>query len=176
MNMKAKLHLTKERELRKDHMRLQDTVFSSSMPALPAIGSGSKYQLLPQVRQSLRDPQQLQSQEAQQAVSYYQPYYHDMESLKEVIHGFSEYSRERAQKEMLEKHRASRRKTLYEVMDMQRTGGRSSLSRVSVDPEGRRAETLVRKDAYGLSKRNLSTLSQLLDKLRSQYYRTKCVN
>ena len=168
LNLKAKLHLTKERALRKEHMRLQEPTFSPT--GLPEVSTRP----MSKGRKSLREPVQ-----ESPVTSFYQPYYQGMHSLKEVVTNYAEYAKTKAKVELLERRRLARQKTIYDVMekDAQRVTGKAygEGSKYNTARDGRKVETLVRKDAYDLSKKNLASLAKLLDKLKAQYNRSKHV-
>ena len=171
LSFKAKLHQIKERELRKGHMKLQDAMLSTNTntlpdllnPRSPSVINGSK---------SVRDLNQIS-----ELTSFYQPYYKGMYSMKDVISNFSQYTKLKAKTQMLEKRRKARQKTIYDMMDkdIQRTMGKTSASnlRVKWSKDGRKIETLVRKETFDISKKNLDTLSNILDRLNNQYERRK---
>ncbi len=107
--------------------------------------------------------------------SYYQPYYKDVHEVKDVIRYFADYQRERSRSEMLAKRHSARRRTIYDVMakDSEKTLTRARIYHgPELCKEGRKVETLVRPEAYDQSKRNLSTLSHILSRLREFHHRS----
>ena len=173
LSLKAKLHQIRERELRKDHMKLQEAALSANANLLPDLNPKSPP--LMKGSKSIRDLSQIS-----QLTSFYQPYYKGMYSMKDVISNFSQYTRLKSKTEMFEKRRKARQKTIYDMMDkdVQRTVGKTfgSGMRGSVSKDGRKIETLVRRETFDMSKKNFDTISNLLERLNVQYERRKSHN
>jgi len=167
LSPKQQIHDLKERTLRKSHMKLPGPIFTSTNQVnLPDIQTRPAT-----AKKSLREF--IGSPEPEQP--FYESYREKMFSIKDIIKNFSIYRKTREKSSMLMKRRAARMRSLYDLMDkdLVRSPAKLSSAKGSTIREGRKIETLVRRDAYEISQKNLTTLGQLIEKLNIQYHRSK---
>ena len=171
LGKKQSLYETKERILRKNYLKLPNSMMvpHATTGTFPDISS----RLAATYRNPLKNPTLVASEPEQ---SYYEPYREKMMSIKDVVKNFSSYKKGRERTEVLQRRKTARQKSVYEFMekDMRRNSGKNIAPRTSrMMSDGKKAETLVKRDTYEITRKGLSTLSSFIDKLNQQYHRSE---
>ena len=109
---------------------------------------------------------------------HYEAYLRKTYTIKDIVKSFAEYKKLHEKQEIYQKRREARQRTLYDLMekDLRRTYGKThitSITRARASQKNKKGETMIRRNTYEVSQKNLATLSKLLERLNEHYYHTK---
>eukprot|EP00826_Nyctotherus_ovalis_P046497 TRINITY_DN5260_c0_g1_i3.p1 TRINITY_DN5260_c0_g1~~TRINITY_DN5260_c0_g1_i3.p1 ORF type:complete len:171 (+),score=38.14 TRINITY_DN5260_c0_g1_i3:158-670(+) len=161
----------KERSLRKECVRVPQTTLDSN-------NYMSSTELL--MQDSKATPREVQG-EVEAEKPYYEAYLKKTYTIKDIVKNFADYKKSHEKEEIYKKRREARQRSLYDLMekDLRRTCGKTHISfgtRTSALEGNKKVETMVRRNTYEASQKNLTTLFKLLDRLNEHYYHTKQFN